>query len=64
MQARTKDGLASARARGRVGGRKPKLQTAQIAMIKESFADGISVSSIAESMTVSRPAVYRAIALT
>lgn len=64
MQARTKDGLAAARARGRVGGRKPKLQTAQIAMIQNSYADGMSVSSIASSMKVSRPTIYRALAAT
>ena len=63
MQARTKDGLAAARARGRVGGRKPKLQPSQIFMIQKSFADGMSVSAIAESMSVSRPTIYRALAL-
>jgi DNA invertase Pin-like site-specific DNA recombinase len=61
MQARTKDGLAAARARGRVGGRKPKLQSFQIAMIRKSFVDGMSVSAIASSMNVSRPTIYRAL---
>jgi DNA invertase Pin-like site-specific DNA recombinase len=62
MQARTKDGLAAARARGRVGGRKPKLQPSQVAMIKKSFADGMAVTDIATNMKVSRPTIYRAIA--
>jgi DNA invertase Pin-like site-specific DNA recombinase len=61
MQARTKDGLAAARARGRVGGRKPKLQPSQVAMIKKSFADGMPVTDIATSMKVSRPTIYRAL---
>ena len=61
MQARTKDGLAAARARGRVGGRKPKLQSSQVAMIKKSFADGMAVTDIATSMKVSRPTIYRAL---
>jgi DNA invertase Pin-like site-specific DNA recombinase len=59
MQARTKDGLAAARARGRVGGRKLKLTKTQIAMSKKSYADGIAVAEIARSMGVSRPTIYR-----
>ena len=62
----TKEGLASARARGRVGGRKPKLtaRQAEVArgMYDETGADGrrkYTVAEIAETFGVSRKTVYR-----
>ena len=61
MQARTKDGLAAARARGRVGGRKPKLTSSQAEMIKKLYADQMPVSEIAANLGVSRPTVYRSL---
>jgi len=61
MQARTKDGLAAARARGRVGGRKPKLSASQAEMIKRLYADQMSVAEIAANLGVSRPTVYRSL---
>lgn len=61
MRARTIDGLASARARGRVGGRKPAMSSAKIATAKQMYADSRPVKEIAEVLGVSRPTVYRAL---
>lgn len=62
MVARTKDGLAAARARGRVGGRKPKLSEAQKATISKLYdSKELTVSEIAEQFGVTRPTVYRAV---
>jgi DNA invertase Pin-like site-specific DNA recombinase len=62
----TREGLESARARGRVGGRKPKLtaRQAEVArgMYDETGADGrrkYTVAEIAETFGVSRKTVYR-----
>jgi DNA invertase Pin-like site-specific DNA recombinase len=63
--ANTKDGLEAARARGRVGGRKPSLspRQAQLArdMYAETDADGKrlhTVQQIADQLKVSRTTVY------
>jgi DNA invertase Pin-like site-specific DNA recombinase len=62
MQARTKDGLAAARARGRVGGRKPKMTPARTAEAKRLYeAQEMTVQAIADLFGVSRPTIYRAI---
>jgi DNA invertase Pin-like site-specific DNA recombinase len=61
MQSRTMDGLAAARARGRVGGRKPKLSTKQIEEAQRMYLEGRPVQDIANILGVSRPTVYRAI---
>ncbi len=58
---RTKDGLAAAKARGRVGGRKPVMSPSKISMAKEMYAGGKFVKEIAEILGVSRPTVYRAL---
>jgi DNA invertase Pin-like site-specific DNA recombinase len=59
---RTRDGLAAARARGRVGGRKPKLSEKQQAEIRRLYAaKEKSVREIAELFSVSRPTVYSAV---
>ncbi|MFK4836949.1 recombinase family protein [Microbacterium sp. ZW T2_14] len=60
--ARTRDGLAAARARGRKGGRKPKLTAQKIADIKRKYEGGDTVQSIATYFGVSRPTIYRALA--
>ncbi len=59
MRARTIDGLASARARGRVGGRKPAMSPAKIATAKQMYSEGKYVKDIAEVLGVSRPTIYR-----
>lgn len=64
MQARTMDGLAAARARGRVGGRKPKITTTQGAAIRRRHAEGETVVDLAAAFNTSRPTIYRALAAT
>jgi DNA invertase Pin-like site-specific DNA recombinase len=59
--ARTIDGLAAARARGRSGGRKAALTAAQIARIRKAHDSGTSVTELAEDFKVSRPTIYRAL---
>lgn len=59
MQSRTMDGLAAARARGRVGGRKPKLSEKQIREIQKMYKENRSVQEIADLFSVSRPTIYR-----
>jgi DNA invertase Pin-like site-specific DNA recombinase len=62
MVSRTKDGLAAARARGRVGGRKAKLSLLQMQEIQKLYlARELTVQQISEMFNVSRPTVYRAI---
>lgn len=64
MVARTKDGLAAARARGRFGGRKPKLSPAQVQTVKRLYEERVlSVKDIATQFNVTRPTVYRALRL-
>ena len=60
IRERTQAGLAAARARGRVGGRKHKLDEQQKKEIKALLRDpDISVSEIAERYGVSRTTIYR-----
>lgn len=62
MVARTKDGLAAARARGRVGGRKPKMSPARVKEAKRLFEkQEMTVQEIADLFEVSRPTIYRAV---
>jgi DNA invertase Pin-like site-specific DNA recombinase len=53
------DGLVAARARGKLGGRKPKLSPKQIAEVSRLYTDGRNVQEIADPFGVSRPTVYR-----
>jgi DNA invertase Pin-like site-specific DNA recombinase len=69
VAARTLDGLAAARARGRTGGQKPKLtlRQARIArqMYEEVGPDGRrvhTVEQIAAEFGVTRPTIYRHLA--
>jgi len=62
MVARTRDGLAAARARGRVGGRKPKLTSAQQEQIRKLYEEReLTVREIAALFSVTAPTVYRAL---
>ncbi len=62
MKARTMDGLAAARARGRVGGRKAKLTPQKIADIRVKVnEEKQSIKDVAEYYGVSRPTIYRAL---
>ncbi|WBO60265.1 MULTISPECIES: recombinase family protein [unclassified Acidocella] len=60
IRERTKAGLASARARGRVGGRKPKLDDQQVREIKALLRDpDIQVADVARRYGVSRTTLYK-----
>ena len=60
IRERTQVGLASARARGRVGGRKPKLNEKQIKKIKVLLTDPTAqVKDIAARYGVSRVTLYK-----
>ncbi|MFX1695873.1 recombinase family protein [Paraburkholderia sp. A1RO-1] len=60
IRERTRVGLSAARARGRAGGRKPKLDACQIREIKRLMSDlTIPVSQIAERYKVSRTTIYK-----
>lgn len=60
IRERTLAGLSAARARGRVGGRKPKLNEKQIREIKTLLSDpAAQVKDIAERYGVSRTTLYK-----
>lgn len=56
---RTKSGLAAAKARGRIGGRKPSLSTEQIREIDALIdSEAFTVAEIAKRYGVTRPTIY------
>ena len=60
IRERTQAGLAAARARGRVGGRKPKLDDQQVREIKALLCDpDIQVADVARRYGVSRTTIYK-----
>jgi DNA invertase Pin-like site-specific DNA recombinase len=59
MRARTLDGLAAARSRGRNGGRKPALSSSQAEIARSLVERGQSISQVAIDLGVSRPTIYR-----
>ncbi len=66
MSERTRDGLAAARARGRVGGPKPKLRPRQAQLARQMYdqvddqgRNRYTVAEIAAEFGVSRPTIYR-----
>jgi DNA invertase Pin-like site-specific DNA recombinase len=62
LSARTKDGIAAARARGRFGGRPPKLSQTQKEQIRKLYnARELTVKEIAGLFQISSPSVYRAL---
>lgn len=58
---RTKEGVAHARAEGRVAGPKPKLTSEQVRMARVSIDAGQAVAAVARSLGVSRQTLYRAL---
>src|ERR1039457_260093 len=62
IRQRTREGMAVARAKGKLKGRKPKLSPAQEAhLVKLHAADEHSISDLAALFDVSRATVYRAL---
>lgn len=60
MRLRTREGMAIARARGRLRGKQPKLSERQARELRRMYDTGTySVSDLAELFSVSRPTVYR-----
>lgn len=60
IRERTQAGLAAARARGRAGGRKPKLDDQQVREIKALLRDPeIQVADVARRYGVSRTTLYK-----
>ena len=66
MSERTMDGLAAARARGRVGGPKPKLRPRQAELARQMYDqideqghNKFTVAQIAAEFGVTRPTIYR-----
>ncbi|MDK7181161.1 MULTISPECIES: recombinase family protein [Actinomycetes] len=58
---RTREGVAHARAQGRVAGPKPKLSAEQAQIAKELIEGGKSLSAVGRTFNVSRPTIYRAL---
>ena len=62
IRERTHAGLAAARARGRNGGRKRKLDARAVKMARAMLADReVSVGEVASTMRVNRATLYRAL---
>ena len=60
LRLRTREGMAVARAKGKLRGRQPKLSTAQQALLVKLHGSGEhSIAELAELFSVSRPTVYR-----
>lgn len=59
IRERTMDGLEAARARGRTGGRKPKLSDAQAAQVRKLYeAKDMTVAEIGDLFGITRESVY------
>lgn len=65
IRERTREGLAATNARGRQGGRKPKLSPGQVEAIRARRAaqHDISIAQIGKDFGVSRQTVYRALGM-
>ena len=60
IRLRTREGMAIARAKGKLRGKKPKLSERQQRELKRMYDTGdYSVSDLAEVFSVSRPTIYR-----
>ena len=59
MAERTKAGLAAAKAKGRVGGRKRKMTQSKIESAKQLLANGTLPKDVAQNLGISVPTLYR-----
>ena len=60
IRMRTREGMAIARAKGRLKGKAPKLSVRRQTELRRMFDTGeYSISDLAELFDVSRPTVYR-----
>ena len=57
-------GLVAARARGHIGGRRPKLSAAQQRQAQHLKQGGMPITEIAQTLQVSRHTIYKALAQT
>ena len=65
IKLRTREGMAMARAKGKLRGKKPKLSPKQQRELRRMHATGdYAISDLAELFAVSRPTVYRTLART
>ncbi len=63
LQLRTREGMAVARANGKLKGKRPKLTASQHAELLElRNAGGHTITELAERLSVSRATIYRALA--
>src|SRR5690349_16610825 len=63
LRMRTREGMAVARAKGRLKGRKPKLTTKQQTELRRMHGTGdYTITDLAEIFNISRPTVYRTLA--
>lgn len=62
IKERTKAGLNAARARGRLGGRKPKMDASKVQSAKQLLDSGMLGIDVATNLGVSRATMYRALA--
>jgi hypothetical protein len=63
LRMRTREGMAVARAKGRLKGRKPKLTTKQQTELRRMHCTGdYTITDLAELFNISRPTVYRTLA--
>jgi len=58
IRERTVAGLAAAKARGRIGGRKPKVDSKMVKKMKAMQAGGFPISAIASDLGLARSTVY------
>ncbi len=60
IKLRTREGMAVARAKGKLRGKKPKLSDRQQKELRRMYDTGdYSISDLAELFSISRPTVYR-----
>lgn len=63
IRMRTREGMAVARSKGRLRGKKPKLSERQQVELRRMYDTGeYAISDLAELFSVSRPTVYRTLA--